>query len=336
MRYTLVAGLCALMQLSEISAQPTSHAMRPTSTSTTARPTGKPVARVNGTVLTDRDLLREMFAIFPYAKQHNGGFPKAMEANIRSGAMKMMEFEELVYQEAQRRKMTVPSAKMGRALADFRKQFPTDQAFQEFLKTDLNGSLDVLRTKVERSLLIDQVLKTEVNDKADISAVQLKQYYDKNPDRFKTPESLTFQTISILAPDKATPAQLKDVRKRAEDALRKAKATKNYEEFGLLAEKISEDDYRVVMGDHKAVERAKLPPEVLAATGAMKEGQTSELIQIGQSLCVLRLNAHTAAGKQSFETVKKSLREELERSKTESLRSGLDKKLRVGAKIEEL
>ena len=27
----------------------------------------KPVARVNGAVLTDRDLLREMYAIFPYA-----------------------------------------------------------------------------------------------------------------------------------------------------------------------------------------------------------------------------------------------------------------------------
>jgi len=50
------------------------------------------------------------------------------------------------------------------------------------------------------------------------------------------------------------------------------------------------------MGDHKVVERAKLPPEVLAATGSMKDGQTSELIQIGQSFCVLRLNAHTAAG----------------------------------------
>ena len=81
MRYTLVAGLCALMPLFTISAQPASHEMRPTSTSTTARPTGKPVARVNGAVLTDRDLLREMFTIFPYARQHNGGFPKAMEAS---------------------------------------------------------------------------------------------------------------------------------------------------------------------------------------------------------------------------------------------------------------
>ena len=38
----------------------------------------KPVARVNGTVLTDRDLVREEYAIFPYARQHSG-IPKGME-----------------------------------------------------------------------------------------------------------------------------------------------------------------------------------------------------------------------------------------------------------------
>ncbi len=55
--------------------------------------TGKPVARVNGVALTDRDLLQEMFAIFPYARQHNG-FPKSEEAEIRKGALDMIVFEE--------------------------------------------------------------------------------------------------------------------------------------------------------------------------------------------------------------------------------------------------
>src|ERR1700733_392487 len=66
----------------------------------------KAVARVNGTVLTDRDLLREMLTIFPYAGQHNG-FPKAQEPSIRQGALEMIIFEELVYQEAGQRKLTV-------------------------------------------------------------------------------------------------------------------------------------------------------------------------------------------------------------------------------------
>ena len=80
------------------------------------------MARVNGAVLTDRDLLREMYAIFPYAQQHNG-FPKAQEAAIRQGALEMIIFEELVYQEAVRRKLTVPAEKLNRAEAEFRKQF---------------------------------------------------------------------------------------------------------------------------------------------------------------------------------------------------------------------
>src|ERR1700746_77349 len=66
----------------------------------------KPVARVNGVILTDRDLLREMYAIFPYAQQHNG-FPKGQEETIRQGALEMIIFEELVFQEAGRRNLAI-------------------------------------------------------------------------------------------------------------------------------------------------------------------------------------------------------------------------------------
>src|SRR5690349_20094046 len=87
----------------------------------TMQVTGKAVARVNGAVLTDRDLLRQMFAIFPYAQQHNG-FPRGMEAEIRQGALQMIIFEELVYQEARRQKLSIPASQLDRAEAGFRKQ----------------------------------------------------------------------------------------------------------------------------------------------------------------------------------------------------------------------
>src|SRR6185369_16207827 len=61
----------------------------------------KPVARVNGSTLNEVDLVREMYAIFPYARQHNG-FPKDLEPEIRRGALDMLVFEELLYQEAKR------------------------------------------------------------------------------------------------------------------------------------------------------------------------------------------------------------------------------------------
>jgi len=298
------------------------------------KPAGRPVARVNGAVLTDQDLVREMYAIFPYARQHNG-FPKAMEADIRSGAMKMIVFEELVYQEALRRKMTIPPAQMDRALADFRQQFNPDQ-YRQLLNTEFGGSAESLREKVRRSLLIERMLSTEVTARATVSVIEAKAYYDKHPERFRVPESFALQTISIVPPQNATAAQLQEARKRADDALRLAQATKDYRGFGLLAEKISEDDFRVMMGDHKAAERAKLPPAVVDAALALKHGQISGLIHFDQVYTIVRLNAHIMPGTKRFEEVKDSLRKELEKNKTEQLRSGLDKKLRANAKVEEL
>ena len=293
----------------------------------------KPVARVNGAILTDRDLLREMYQIFPYAKQH-GGFPKAQEASIRQGALQMIIFEELVYQDAVRQKLTVPPEKLQSAEAEFRKQFSSSEEYQQFLKLEMDGSKATVREKIQRSLLIEQVLKKEVQDKSTVSMAEVKAYYDKNPPKFEVPESFTFQSISVLPPQNATPDQLQEGKKHAQGALTQAKATNSYQEFGLLAEKISEDDYRVNMGDHKAVERGKLPPEVVAALLAMKPGQTSDLIQIDQAYTIIRLNAHSPERKESFDEVKMGLRVDLQKSKYEQLRMNLDKQLRATSKVE--
>jgi len=308
----------AQMAVSHPPATPT----KPNTEMVTPEAGGKPVARVNVTVLTDRDLLREMYAIFPYARQHNNGFPKAMEADIRAGALKMIVFEELVYQEALRRQLVVPPAKLERAVRDFKKQFSSPEEFNEFLKAECRGSQKVMRARITRSLLIDQLLTSEVSNRAVISLVQARAY--------------AIQTISVLPKPNATSAQQKELRAKAEEALQQAKTTKDYEEFGVLAEKISEDDYRVMMGDRRAVDRAKLPPEVLKAAEALQPGQVSGLIPLEQGYTIIRLNAHIPAGLEKFEAVKDAIRKQLNKQKTEQLRSALNQRLRAHAKVEVL
>jgi hypothetical protein len=318
-------------------AQVPSHT--PTSTSsaftetTTFQPVGRAVVRVNGVALTDRDLLREMLSIFPYARVHNG-FPKSMEADIRAGAMKMMVFEELVYQEARRRNMAVPSAQLAQATADFRKQFNTPQEYRDFIQQECKGSEKLLQAKVERSLLIDKFLKQEVTDKAVVSAAEVKTYFDQHQESFRLPESFSFQSISFLPRGNAS-AQMDEARQRAKNALSQAKATTSYEQFGQLAERISDDDFRVMMGDHRLADRSKLPPVVVNALLAMQPGQVSNIIEFdANAFTILRLNAHNPSHVESFETVKDSLRANLEKNKVEQLRRDLATKLSQSAKIE--
>jgi parvulin-like peptidyl-prolyl isomerase len=304
----------------------------------------KPVERVNGTVLTERDLLREMYAIFPYARQHNG-FPKAMEPEIRRGALMMITFEELVYQEAQRRKMTVAPERLARAERAFRRHFDTPQQYQRYLENEANGSKEVVRAQIKRSLLIEDLLKTEVTNKSVVTLAEARAFYLKNQARFQQPELYTLQTITIMPPQPANPRQaapqptadqLKQMKTRAEDALRQAKETKTYEEFGLLAEKISEDDYRVMMGAHHPMPAEQVPPAILQVASKMQPGELSGIIPVDGAYTIVRLKAHTPARKQQFTEVYKGLRTQMQKQKEEKLRRDLDAALRKNAKIEQL
>ena len=342
MNHKVLISSLILLALKTASPQVASHAPTnlkqapgaPGSSLVTLKAVGKPVASVNGTVLTDTDLVREEYAIFPYAKQHNG-MPSELAPQIRDGALKMIIFEELVYQEAERRKLVIPAARMQRAEADFRKQFASPDEFSQFIKSDFQGSPQLLREKIRRSLLIEALLNSEVESRCTPTAAEIKAYYDKSP-RFTHPETYTFQTISILPPPDATAQQMKEGRARAEEALKKAKAAKTAEEFGLLAEKVSDDDYRVMMGQHKPMPVDQLSPPVLKAFKTMKPGDVTDILQLEQAYTIVRLNAHTPAGRTPFAEVRTALHKELQDSKRNQLRIALDKKLRQGARVQEM
>jgi hypothetical protein len=333
MNYKLPICIFLLPVFVSAGAQVASHAPTVFTPASAPMTADKPVVRVNGRVLTEADLVREEYAIFPYARQHNG-IPKDLEPDIRAGALNMIVFEELVYQEALRRKMIVSPVRMQRAEMDFRKTFATPEEFNASLQSDFHGSQQLLDEKIRRSLLIEAFLKAEVENKSTVSPAEVRAYYDKNPARFQHPESFTIQTISIFTPEKANAEQLKERQKRVEDALRQAKATKTAEGFGLLAEKISDDDYRVMMGQHKPLPVDQLAPQILKALQAMKPGDVSDAIQVEQIYTIVRLGEHTPAGEAKFEAVKAQLEKELPQNKTNQLRAALDKELRENAKVE--
>lgn len=336
MKFAARISAALLVSCLPLAGQVASHAPTPIKQAIAAPvPSDKPVARVNGTVLTDRDLLRQMLTLFPYARQHGGRFPKDVEPELRKKALREIEFEELAYQEALRRNMTVAPAKLQQAMVDFKKQFSSDAEFQAYLKQE-HGTTQNLRAKVRRAILIDQLLRTEINQKSRFTNVQLRAFYDKNPERFRKPESVSLQTISIALPEKASADEKAAARKRAEEALRQAKATQNYEQFGMLAEKISEDDWRVMMGDHKWLHRGRMPAAVEKVVFSMKAGEVSGIIDTGDSFCIARVEAREDAKLVPFADVRLKLKKDLEDQKGNELRAALDARLRKTAKVEEL
>jgi parvulin-like peptidyl-prolyl isomerase len=293
----------------------------------------KPAVRVNGAVLTEIDVQREMYVIFPYARQHNG-FPKTMEAEIRKGAIAMIVFEELLYQEAKRRGLAISPERVARAEAAFRAQFPEKKRYDEYLRTECKGSKQVLKEKIRRSLLVERMLSTEVEQKAVVTRADVKAYYDKNPQLYLHGETVDIQTISIIPPENASPAIKAESQAKIKEIARLGRAAKTARDFGMIAEQLSEDDWRTRLGDRGTMEVSALPPAVVKAARAMKPGDVSEPIQLGTSWVVIRLNAHRPAGKTSFAQVRSNLQSDLQKQKREQVRAALYQKLRKTAKIE--
>jgi parvulin-like peptidyl-prolyl isomerase len=345
-KYTLQI-FCCLALACLASAQVTSHptmaahgaTMKPAATAPAVVPAkvtpSKPVVRVNGAVITENDITRMMYTIFPYARQH-GGVPKPMESEFRKGALEMVIFEELLYQEAQRRNLQVPPEKLARAEAAFRKQFHSPAIYQQYLALEANGSKAVMREKIRRSLLIDQMLKIEVEQKSAVSLAETLAFYNKNPKLFEHGETVSIQTISLIPPGDATPAMKKEATAKIKDIVRLGRAAKTKKDFGLLAEQLSEDDWRTQFGDRGTMDVKGLPPEVAKAAAAMKPGQVSDAIQVGSAWTVIRLNAHTPAGRTPFTQAKTRLQSDLHKQKREQVRSALNRNLRKTAKIENM
>ncbi len=294
---------------------------------------GKVVARVNGTELKEADLRRAMNRLFPYEGMHGNKVPEKYADDIRKRALDQIVFEELLYQEAQRRGLTAPQSMIKEVEQQARSRFSTEMEYDTVLREGY-GSLEGFERQVRRGILIAKIVDSDITQKAHFSDARLREFYEKNKARYAKPESISIQSITVNIPDNPTQQQLEAARKRAQEILPKAKAAKNYEEFGMLAEKLSDDDWRVMMGDHKWIHRGRIPAAVENVAFSMKPQQVSDVIETKEALIIVRVNSYEPQKQMSFEEVKGSMREGLEQAASEKLRADLEQRLNKNAKVE--
>jgi parvulin-like peptidyl-prolyl isomerase len=313
-----------------------SHAPSPASVSRPASvAAGKVVARVNGITVTQRDLQEQMERLFPYYSIHGGNVPEKYQSEIHDKALQQIIDDELMYQAAQKGGMTVTPATMADVLKQARSRFPSSAAYSGYAKAQY-GSVQAFEKRIRRAVLIAKYQDREVVEKSKFSDAKLREIYDSNKKRFVRPESVWLQTISVNVPNNPSREQTRMAAERMAEALPKAKAAKNHDDFGLLAEKYSEDDYRVMLGDHKWVHLVSLPEPLAKAAAAMKPGSVSDIISTPGSLVILRINEKRSEKLMEFTEVAPMLRQQLEDSGRKERAAQLRTQLRKNAKIEVL
>lgn len=310
-----------------------SHAPRPPKAPAAAAPTAV-VARVNGAALTERDVQREMQKLFPYAGVHGNRIPGDLSTEIRRKALNQVVQDELLHQEALRKGVAVPQPLLNDIVQQARGRFPSKAAYEAYA-TQEYGSVKNFQEQLRRGLRIAVLLDQEVSQMARMTEAEVQKFYAENKKRFTKPASISLQSITIQIPANATAAQQAWVRKRAEEALQLSKSAKSYEEFGSLAEKYSEDDWRVMMGDHRWVHRGRLPEAIENVAFRMKQGETSGIIASPDALVIVRVNAVQPQTQIPYAQLRETLRNDLQRAKETNLRAQLEVRVRKTFKVEE-
>jgi foldase protein PrsA len=126
---------------------------------------------------------------------------------LKSEVMQFLIQAEWVLQEADQQGIEVSDKQVAKSLEDQKKQaFPTDKAYNEFLKTSGMTEDDILfRVKLND---LQQKLTQKVTQEArKVSDTDIQEYYDKNKKRFAQPERRDLRVV--LTKDEAKANQAK-------------------------------------------------------------------------------------------------------------------------------
>ncbi len=278
---------------------------------------GDTVARVNGAPITERELEAAVARLIPQYSFHQNLTAERRMA-FRKQALESLIGVELQYQDAVRRGLKPDQAAVKEEIKKLRDRYESRKSYEDALK---QAGLDdeQLQARIEKNVLVGQVRRVVVYDPARMTDEELAAYYHENIAKFRQPESVRLRIIS---------AQEKS---KAEEALKRVKSG---EDFGDVAARMSEDQYRIKGGDIGFVHRGRIYPELEKAAFALKKGQISGLIPAEGKWYILKLEERSAERTVPFAEIKDKLKQELESKRAREIAEKWMKELRSKAKIE--
>jgi peptidyl-prolyl cis-trans isomerase C len=285
------------------------------------------VAKVNGDVISKLELEA---AVHSVEAREGRPVPPDQRDRVLRGVLDDMVAYRLLRQEARQRQIPVTEADLDARLATMKKQFGTEQAFLQALKSQ-NMTVEKLRADARSDLMVNKLLQDEVVSKIQVKPSDISAFYEKNPDKFQQPETVRAAHILVIVPqgsDEKTKAAMKA---RAMEALRAAKAGKD---FGALARQYSQDGSAQHGGDLGFFPRGQMVPAFEQVAFALKPGEISDLVETQFGFHIIKSIDMRPGGTVPFAQVAPKIQEFLENQAQSDKGKAYVESLRARGKVE--
>ncbi len=305
------------MPKSETAGKPA--AVKPYTTAKTS-PTD-PMVKVNGTVITRGEVERATKVL---SAQHR--------MQSADGVIDQLVSAELLYQAGAKLTMPDLDKQVTAKVTESKAKFPNDAAYENALKS-ANLTQKELEELIRRDLIIANLVDKEIAPKITVSEADAKKFYDENPDKFKQGEKVRASHILCGVDPKATDADKKKAKEKAEALLKEIKAGKDFAE---LAKNNSTCPSKAQGGDLGFFGKGQMVPAFENAAFALKPGEVSDVVETQFGYHIIKVTERKEAGITKFDEVKDRIQAYLKNMKVQKAVTDYIAQLKEKAKIEKM
>lgn len=287
-------------------------------------------ATVNGSAITMQTLLWEL----DRAEKRLAKKGKTLTAD-EVNTLKVQILEnlidfELLYQESEKKGITVEDKEIKDQLDKLRNSYPSEEAFQKEIK-DQNFSVDTLRSLTRKGLVVKKFINTQIAKDVTVSDEEVKDYYEKNPTLFVSPDQVRASHILITLDPKATEAEKAKVRKELEEI--RARAEKG-EDFGALAKVFSKGPSATRGGDLGYFPQGRMEPSFEKAAFSLKKGEMSGIVESSYGYHLIKVTDKRPKAVIPLDVIKPRIKQYVKAVKVQEKIGAVVKELREKAVME--
>jgi peptidyl-prolyl cis-trans isomerase SurA len=304
------------------------------------------IVKVNGEIFTQTDLVERQIEVLKDRKLpvtsaedlQNNERLKATLVEITPDILLSAVDEMLLLQRGKELGYKFNESEFTAQVEKIKKENKLDDAsFRKALEAE-GLTFDSWRASMERNYIVVQVQRNEIMQRAALTDEEAKQYYQKHPDQFMTPATVTLREITALVP-----TQTRDNRPTfsvgaEEDAKTKITAIRERvekgEDFAKVAGEASESGSKANGGLLGSVNLDDLDPILRTTIEKLGVGQVSEPVRTGAGFTIFKMESKSTPTLKLFDTVHDEIAQKIYAERVEAETKKYLVKLRAQALIE--
>jgi len=279
------------------------------------------VAVVNQEIITLSEVERMIGHLKQEIEAENRLERRSRVNELSRMALERLIEEKLIDQEAKRSGIKAAAKEIDGAIEEIKRRNSATQEDMERALAKEGLTLEAFKKDIEKKIIRTKVIQWAVKVEPNMGEKELRDFYLKNSDRYRTEESYRPGHILFKVPKEAAPEEVREIRAKCQKVLGKIKAG---EDFGELAILYSEDISSKDRGDLGVFKKGELLPAFEKEALRLNIGEVSNIVRTDFGFHIIRLLDRRGGDPLPYEDVKEKVRQDyLEREFDKGLKQFL-------------